>query len=640
MKKKQVETLLYSVVGVGAMFLIVVAFNYVASAFKQRIDLTQDKLYTLSPGTKAILNRLDGPVEVRLYITQGTKEMPANIKIFAQRVEDLLNEFQQHAKGKIEIKKLNPEPDSDSEDSAHLDGVEGQMLPTGESIYLGLAVSYLDQKVAIPFFSPEREKLMEYDITRAISRVIITEKPVVGVMASLPVFGQPMNPMMMRMGQQGQQPWVFISELQSDFEIKQLAIDGEPIPDDVKVLVVVHPKDISDKAQYAIDQFIMRGGKLIAFLDAMSLVDKPSNPSNPMMANMPGGPSSLDKLLKAWGVQFETAKVAADMNFARELSMQRGSPPQRMPAFLFLNSQGINADDVVTSQIDNLLLPFAGTFSGTPMAGLTETVLLKTTPQSQLVDGMTASFSGETIAKEFKPSGTAYPLAIRLKGKFKTAFPEGPPAEPAEKKDDNTEADKKTETKPAETLKETKSDNVVVLVGDTDLLYDQFSLQVQDILGQRIIIPRNGNLNFVQNLVEQMTGDNNLIGARSRASINRPFTVVSKMQAQAQEAYQSKIKEIEAKLAETQKRLNELQTKKEGGQRFILSPEQQQELEKFKHEEANTKKELKEVRKKLRQDIDALEFWTKVINIGAMPAVVILAGLTSAFLKRQRAKAK
>jgi ABC-type uncharacterized transport system involved in gliding motility auxiliary subunit len=253
---------------------------------------------------------------------------------------------------------------------------------------------------------------------------------------------------------------------------------------------------------------------------------------------------------------------------------------------------------------------------------------------------MTASFSGESIAKEFKPSGTAYPLAIRLKGKFKTAFPEGVPVEPPEKKDDKTEAEKKPETKPVETLKETKSDNVVVLVGDTDLLYDQFSVQVQDFLGQRIIRPVNGNLSFVQNLVEQMTGDNNLIGVRSRAAISRPFTVVSEMQAQAQHAYQSKIKEIEAKLAETQKRLNELQSKKEGGQRFILSPEQQKELENFKHEEASSKKELKEVRKKLRQDIDSLEFRTKVINIGAMPLVVILAGLSSAFIKRQRAKAK
>jgi len=640
MKKKQLETLLYSVAGVGAMFLIVVAFNYVAGAFKQRIDLTQDKLYTLSPGTKAILNRLDGPVEVRLYITQGSKDMPPSFKNFAQRVEDLLNELQQQSKGKIEIKKLNPEPDSDAEDSANLDGVEGQMLPNGESIYLGVAISYLDQKVALPFFAPEREKLMEYDIARAISKVITTEKPVVGVMSSLPVFGQPMNPMMMRMGQQGQQPWVFISELQNDFEIKQLPMDGETIPDDVKVLVVVHPKDASDKLQYAIDQFIMRGGKLIAFLDAMSLVDKPSNPSNPMMANMPGGPSSLDKLLKAWGIQFETTKVAADMNFARELSTQRGAPPQLMPAFLFMTPEGINKDEVVTSQIDNLLLPFVGTFTGTPVAGLTETVLLKTTPQSQLVDGMTASFSGASIAKEFKPSGTAYALAIRLKGKFKTAFPDGLPAEPALKKDDQPEPEKKADAKPAETLKETNGDSVVVLVGDTDLLFDQFSVQVQEILGQRIVIPRNGNLNLVQNLVEQMTGDDNLIGARSRASINRPFTVVSEMQAKAQESYQSKIKEIESKLSDTQSRLNELQAKKEGGQRFILSPEQQQELEKFKREEAQAKKELKEVRRNLRQDIDSLEFWTKVINIGAMPAVVILAGLTSVMIKRQRAKAK
>ena len=635
MKKKQIETFLYSVVGVGAMFLIIVALNFIFGAFKQRVDLTHEKLYTLSDGTKAILKKLDGQVEIRFYCTQGEKEMPAQFKTYAQRVEDLLAEYKQYGKGNIEIKKLNPQPDSDAEDSAHLDGVEGQMLANGESLYLGLAVSYLDQKSVIPFLSPDKERLLEYDISRAITRVITPDKPVVGLMTALPMFGQPMNPMMMRMGQQGQEPWVIISEFQRDFTLKQVQMDTDKIEDDVKVLMVVHPKDISEKAQYAIDQFIMRGGKLIAFLDGSSVVDSRGQ-QNPMMA-MGGGGSSLDKLLKAWGVQFDTSKVVADINFATRF--MRNNRQENAPAVLSMNPQGINRDDVLTSQLDNLLIPFAGVFTGTPVAGLKQTVLLNTTADSQLVEGMMAQMGGEQITKDFKSSGTAYALAVRLSGKFKTAFPEGKPAGKDKDKEEDKDADKKEEKKAEAGLKETKSDNVVILVGDSDMLYDQFCVQVQNVFGQKVVIPRNGNLNLAQNMVEQMTGDSNLIGVRSRATLNRPFTVVQKMQGQAEANYRTKIKEIEESLADTQRRLNELQAKKEKGQRFILSPEQQAELEKFKKKEADAKKELKQVRKNLRQDIDSLENRLKWLNIAGMPALVTFFGLALAFLKGQRAKA-
>ncbi len=633
MKKKQIETLLYSVAGVGAMFLIVVALNFILGAFKTRLDLTQEKAYTLSAGTRAILKKLEAPVEIRFYCTQGEKEMPSQFKTYAQHVEDLLAEYRQQGRGNIEIKKLNPAPDSDAEDSARLDGIEGQLLSNGENLYLGLAISYLDEKMAIPFLSPEKEKLLEYDITRAISRVANPQKPVIGVMTPLPMFGQPMNPMMMRMGQQPQEAWVIISELQRDFTVKQVPLETDKIDDEIKVLIVAHPKEIKDSAQYAIDQFIMRGGKLIAFLDGMSMVDS-RNQQNPMMPNMGGGGSTLDKLVKAWGLQFDTTKVVADLNF--QSRFMQNNRQQVAPAVLSLNSQGINKEDVVTSQLDSLLIPFAGVFTGTPAAGLKETVLLHTTPDSQLVEGMMAQFSGEQITKDFKPSGTPQKLAIRLSGKFKTAFPDGKPVEKEADKKDEKKDEKKTE----DSVKETKGDNAVILVGDSDILYDQFCVQVQNIFGQKVVIPRNGNLNLVQNMVEQMAGDSNLIEVRSRATLNRPFTVVQKMQAQAEASYRNKIKELEDGLQETQKRLNELQSKKEKGQRFILSPEQQQEVERFKKQEAGSKKELKEVRRNLRQDIDALENRVKWLNIAGMPIVVTLFGVGRAFLKGQRAKSQ
>ncbi len=637
MKNKKLETALYSTIGVAVMFGIIVAVNLIMGAFKARVDMTAEKLFSLSPGTKAILKKLDTPIEIRFYFSKSETRVPVPVRNYAQQVEDLLAEYKQYARGYIELKKFDPQPDTEAEESANSDGIEAQPLGGGDSFYFGVAISLDPQKVAIPALTLEREKLLEYDLSRAISRVMSTNKPVIGLMTSLPIWGMPMNPMMMRMGQQGQQPWVVLSELQRDFDVRRVEMDSDKIDDAIKVLLVIHPKDIKDTAQYAIDQFVMRGGRLIAFLDPMSFVDSQRNQQMPGV--MPGGGSNLEKLLKAWGITFDTSKVVADLNFTRQLRMRDGRA-QRMPTFLFVGPQGIDTNDVVTSQLDNLWLPFAGAFSGTPVTGLKETVLVKTTPRSQLVDGMMAQFAGEKTIEEFKESGTAYPLAIRLTGKFKTAFPDGKPeskSEDADKKDEKKD-EKKEEKKPDATIKESTGENTVILVGDSDFITDEICVDINPIF--RIATPRNGNLNLVQNMVEQMGGDSNLIGARSRASLKRPFTVVQEMQAQAQKRYQDEIKKLEEGLADAQKRLNELQSKKEGNQRFILSPEQQQELVKFKQKELETKKRLKLVRKDLRQDIDSLENRLKWFNIAGMPIVVSAAGIALAILRKQRTKAQ
>ncbi len=636
--KKQFETILYSVAGVAAMFLILVAVNFIAGTFKQRFDLTEKKLYTLSPGTKAVVGSLPGKIEIRFYCTQGENEMPVMLKGYAQRVEDLLGEYRQLAKGKIDIKKLDPKPDSDAEESATLDGIEGQPLASGEKLYLGLVVNYLDEKVALPFLSPDSEKQLEYEITRAIARVKESKRPIIGIMSGLPIFGQPPNPMMMRQGQMGgQEPWIIISELKSFFEVRQVELTADKIDDDIKVLLVLHPKNISETTQYAIDQFLMRGGKLIALLDPLSLLDRQGG--NPMMGAMGGG-STLDKLLKAWGIEFETGKVVADKTYASQIN--RGNRPENAPAVLSLNQEAINRDDVVLAQIDSLLLPFAGAFTGTPAEGLKQTVLLHSSTDSQLVEGMMAQMSGEQIVKSFKASGKQQNLAIRLTGKFKTAFPSGKPDDKAEKDENSPDsaADKKSKSPTDNSLKQSTAETTVVLVGDADFLYDQFCVEVQNMFGQRVIYPRNGNLGLAQNLVEQLAGDSNLIGARSRATATRPFTKINKMKAQAEASYQNKIKELEDSLAETQRKLNELQKNKEKGQRFILSPEQQTELAKFKQKQAEVKKELKLVRRGLTLDIDNLENRLKWINIATMPAVVTFSGLLLAFFKRKRTTAK
>ncbi len=636
MKNRKLETLFFSVAGVAAMFVILVGFNYIAALGKQRIDLTKEKLYTLSDGSKEILKKIDGQVEIRFYCTRGEKEMPMQLKSYAQRVEDLLSEYQQYAGKKLLIKKLDPQPDSDAEDSANLDGVDGQMLQTGDQIYLGLAIEFVGQKVALPFLSPSRERLLEYDLSRAISGVLMEEKPVIGVMSSLPVFGTPFNPMMAQMGrQQQQEPWVFISELKQDFNVEQVETTVEKIDDKYKVLLVMHPKGLSDKTQYAIDQYVLRGGKLIVLADPSAIIDSQGG-SNPMMGSMPGS-SSLDKLFAAWGVTMEPGKVIADMNFTTQLRGRNGQP-QSNPTFLSLTEEALNKDDVLTEPLDNLLIPFSGAFGGTPAAGLKETVLVKSSSNSQMVEGFIAQMSGDSIVKDFKSGGKELPVVIRLTGKFKTAFPDGKPKDEAPATPDE---EKKPEAKPEESLKESKTENAVLLVADVDWLFDQFCVQVQNFFGQRIMTPVSGNLSLLQGMVEQFAGDSNLINVRSRASLSRPFTVMNKMEADANERFQSKIKELEASLADAQRKLNELQQKKEKGQqRLILSAEQQQEIQEFRKKETEINKQLKEERKKLRRDIDALEFKLKLANIAGMPLLVALFGISLFLIKRKRTAAR
>ena len=637
MQKKSLETILYSSAGILVMLGIVIAVNVITGVKPVRADLTQEKAYTLSAGTKAILKKLDTPVKVRFYCTQSELATPETVylKSYAHKVEDLLQEYKQIAGKNLIIKKYDPQPDSDAESSAQLDGLEAKQLTATEPFYLGLAVVLADERVAIPFLEPNRERQLEYDLTRAISRVFSPEKPTVGIMSALPVFGEMGNPMMQRMGQSGTPAWTLIEQLKQDFNVKHIELTADKIDPEVKVLLVIHPKNISERAQYAIDQFVLRGGKLIAFLDAQSATAlRQQNQMSQMSGDMSGASSSLDKLLKAWGLQFDTSKVVADLNFKMQLQGRDGQPADA-PAFLGLTPEGINHDDIVTGQLDKLWLPMSGAFTGEPAAGLKETVLLHSSKQAQLVDSFMAAMGGESILRGFKPTGVSYKLAVRLTGKFKTAFPDGDPGDKPEAGTTNSVA------KSNDSLKESKADSSVVLFGDADLLADDFSLRkVQSLFGL-MISPMNANLDLAQNLVEQMAGDNNLIGVRSRASLSRPFTRVKQLEAEAQARGQAKIAELQQSLQETQQRLSELQSqRKDQDQRFILTPEQRAEVENFRQKQAGVSKELKQAQKDLRKEVVSLENRLKWGNILAMPLGVTLAGVGIALVKRKKTSAK
>ena len=622
MNLKKYEALIYSAVGLAALFLALVAFNYLLSRAALRADLTDGKLYTLSEGTKKVLRGLRAPVRVKLYASQG-EAVPVPLRGFASRVEDTLREFKAVAGANLLIEKYDPRPDSEAEDAAQIDGIAPQQLYSGESFYLGLVVTQLDRKQAIPAISAQRERLLEYDLARAIARVGFAERPKIGLMAGLPVTGERFNPRT----RQPSEPWVLAGELRREFEVKEVSLDAAAIDKDIDVLLVIHPHDITPQTEYALDQFVLRGGKLIAFVDPYAFFDQrgPSYPGMPPIASS----STLPTLFKAWGVEMKPEQILSDAVFAS------GAGQRYTPTVLTLNRTAMNRDDVVTSQIENLLYAFGGGFEVKPVEGLKATELVTSSKNSMLVDSAVATKAGDESMKSFHPSGRSYALALRLTGKFKTAFAAGPPAAAQAKG-----RAKPAARAPAGVLTESAKDAAVVLVADTDMLQDGAAVDIQEVLGRKIVVPSNGNLALVLGIVEQAAAGDEFISQRSRAGAFRPLTVVRRLEAEAQQQYLGKIQALEAELQKSGQKLQELQKARgasNSGQ--ILSPEQQTEIENFRKRAAETRHELKEVRKNLRREAEGLVFWTKLANIALMPLLVAFAGLGLALLRRRRVRA-
>ena len=629
MKLKKYENVVYSAVGLIALLLVLVAVNFLVSRVPARLDLTEGDLYTLSPGTRKILRELQAPVKVKLYLSQG-ESVPVQLRGFAQRVEDTVREFKQAAGSNLIVERYHPKPDSEEEDAAQLDGIEPQQLFSGEQFYLGLAVSQLERKQAIPAVSPQRERLLEYDLVRAIARVGNPERPKIGLMAGLPVMGEKFNPFT----RQSSEPWVLANELKRDFEVKEVPVSAKEIDKDINVLLLIHPRDVPPATEYALDQFVLRGGKLIAFVDPYAYFDQ-----NPTMPGVPAEPSSstLPNLFKAWGISMDPGKVVSDVVFGS------GGGQRYTPTVLSLNRTAFSRDDVVTGQIETLLYAFGGAFQVKDSGGLKVEELVKSSPNSMLVDNANATKSGDEATKAFKPSGNSMPLALRLTGKFKTAFPDGIKEEKKqeEKKPDEKKQDGDKPVPNTPLLRESVNDNSVILVADVDLLADGAAVDVQEVFGRKIVVPSNGNLAFAMGMVEQFSAGADLTSLRARTGAFRPLTVVRELEAEAQKEYFGKIQALEEEVQKTTAKLQELQKAQGGAGKSaqLLTPEQQAEMERFRKTVAEARLQLKEVRKNLRQDAESLVFWTKVANIALMPLLVALVGIIVALVASRRRKA-
>jgi len=629
MKHRKFETPAYVLLGLAAMLVLLVGLNVVASRLQMRADLTEEQAFTLSDGAREILSNLKSPVQMRFYYSQSDEAMPMGLKNYAQSVNDLLDAMETASGGKLQIQRLDPTPDSDAEDSARLDGVEPQVFPNGDRIYLGLGLSQLDRKSALPFLAPDRERLLEYDIARAINAVTNAERPVIGLLT--PLTTSPTPPMMMM--ERPPSAGIFFDELRRAFEVKEIPFDAAEIPADIETLVVVHPRQISEVTEYTIDQFVLRGGKLVAFLDPMCVMDAP--PGGPMMGMTPPSVSTFGKLLPAWGVQFNTSEVVVDMQNVG--NTRRG----RAPGILALGPDSLDPDSVVTGTVDSLFMALAGAYQGEAPEGIERTALVFSSPQSELADPAFTQTSPQIVERNFKPSGVAYAMAVKLEGKFKTAFPQGKPQAVPEGQESLPDAAPSADPVAPPGLKESSGPTTIYLVGDVDMLFDPLAVaEVPTPFGRPVVVPANGNIDLAQSMIEQLAGGDELASVRSRASRDRPFTVVKRMQAEAENKFRDKIAELEQGLNETQARLAELERSKDAGQQFILTPEQEAEIKSFREREAAAKKELKDVRKTLRREVDALEQRVKWTNILAMPLVVAAAGLVIAFVRHRRQSAR
>ena len=592
-----------------------------------RIDLTQNHLYTLAPGTDRILKGLKQPINLYFYYSAAAADQLPQIKTYAGRVHDLLEELAARSNGELHLHIVDPQPFSEDEDRATDLGVRAVPIgSSGESLYFGLAATNsTDGRAAIDFFDPSKEQFLEYDIMKVVYQLANPKKPVIAWLSSLPMGGG-LDPA----SGQPTEPWIVFQEAQQLYTIRQLDSNVTRIDPDVSVLVLVHPKSLSPAAQYAIDQYALRGGHILAFVDPLAEQDRTgADPSNPLAALAADHSSHLEPLLSAWGVQFDPHEIIGDADHALTVTLREGGAPVRHLGILGLDQSSINHTDVITSGLSSINVATAGYLQPKKGAGVTFEPLLQTSTASAPIPAERFVMLNDpsTLLQGFRPTGQRYTLAARVTGDVKTAFPAGPPAgvQPSA-----GERPLKASTKPLD----------LVVVADSDLLGDFLWVREQNLFGQRIVQPWANNGDFVANALDNLAGSDDLISVRGRAAFTRPFTRVEQLRAQADTRFRAKEQELENQLHETEDKLTALQSRRNDKSALILTPEQEQELEHFQQEKLTIRKQLRAVRLSLDQDIDRLGNTLKILNIVVVPAAFAGIALLWGWRRRRKAAAR
>ncbi|MCA8927240.1 MAG: Gldg family protein [Alphaproteobacteria bacterium] len=652
---------LLSVLGlivIAALFVAVVVLSNQLFRSSQ-VDLTEDGLYTLSKGTKEVLQGIDEPITLRFYYSSRIAEELPDIGVYAQRVRDMLEEYARIAGGKVRLEIHDPQPFTDEEDLAVAVGLQGVPIDQGgDLVYFGLAgTNSTDQQQIIPFFDQKREAFLEYDLTRLVYNLAHPKKPVAAVISGLPVSG---SPYAKSVPGAPDDSWAVWGQLKELFDVRELPMTNAVIPDDANLLLLIHPDKIDDRTRYAIDQFALKGGRVVVLIDPHSEVQA----SDPQMRRGPSpnivAASNLPKLLKAWGLEMPPGDVIGDAKLARRVQVPTQGPVKTRvaaidyPLWLALGPEEMSQQDLVTSQLSLLNLASPGHLDPEKGATTTFTPLLWTSAEGGKGDLSLAQQGSTQILEQtntFKPDGK-YTLAARIRGPVKSAFPDGPPKPPmidqlekaianakegedtAKKKAELDAETKKWDAAKAAHIAESKAPLNAIVVADVDFLADGLWVRVQDFFGKKIAAPYADNGNLLVNATENLSGSDALISLRSRGVFQRPFTYIQAIQRKAEQDFRQKEQELVRELNQAEASLKKLQTQVKGDSGVVLSQQQKDEIARFREKAVGLRRELRDVQYKLRKDVEQVTDWVKLINIAAVPVLVAVFALVLALVRR------
>lgn len=616
--------------GLSAVLAVIIflAVNIFANTTFRGIeaDLTEENLFTLNDGTREILKSIDEPITVRMFVSKRLVELNPGHATYADRVRELMERYVDISDGKINLELYSPEPFTDEEDLAVAFGLQGVPLDNaGDLGYFGLvATNSVDDMERIAYLSPERESFLEYDLTKMIFKLAQNKKPLVGLITSLPIAGGPRV--------QGGQSWAVLDQIREFFDVTTIALSDKTIPKNVDALLIVHPKNINEHLMYAIDQFVLKGGKALVFVDENSEIDV-------AMARGQGnaGPSDFDRMLNAWGVEMVDGKVLGDLEHARRVNVNvRGQTSVTdYVTWLSILPKYFKTDDAITADLQRITLANAGILKPIDGKGTTIEPLITSSPQSMEIDVNKVRTNPDVVGmfRDFKPSGVKEIIAARVLGKPSTAFPDGPPA--------LKEGEPETPDLPkAEDHVATAANDVsIVVASDVDMLHEQFWMQSRQLFGQTFSVPFANNADFAVNALENLSGGTALMSLRARSEAFRPFTYVDEVRKQAEQQYRDKEKQLAEQIDNIKTELANLLNREQAGGELIIGPADKAKAEDYRREMVRLRKELRDVQYELRKDIDDLDALLKFVNIAAIPlllGVIALVWLLAGRARRAR----
>ncbi|MXW73429.1 MAG: hypothetical protein F4002_04420 [Chromatiales bacterium] len=650
----------YGQLGLGVLLLVfLAAVALVNVVFRgARLDLTEAGLYTLSQGTRSVLEGIPEPVRLYFFISRGGLSDSPGLRAWADRVEDMLNEFEAHSDGRLDVSVIDPAPFSEDEDRAAAFGLQAVRLQISDDpLYFGVAGSNaVGDEEFIAFMDPQREQFLEYDLAKLVHSLSRSDEPVVGLVSSLPLAGG-FDPMQTAVTE----PWIITSQISDLFDLRYLDLIEDDIDGELDVLMLVHPKGATPRQLYAFEQYLFRGGRALVFIDPLAEADPASPPGGPM-AGMPADRSSnLEFLLGHWGLEMPAETVVGDGRYALRVSEVDGTLA-RHPAYIGVDLAETDSGEVVTAELDVLNLGFAGYLKASEEAALEVVPLVRSSSDAGFLDPNLLAFTPDinSLWSGFNPQGEAVTFAARLSGTVASAFPEGRPEAPV----DEAEGEEDEANPFAEAMGEGETPSLpgssgegegdepelpehiaegevqLIVVADTDLLSDRMWAQAQSLFGQRLVTAFASNGDFVVNALDQLAGSSDLMSLRGRAAFSRPFDRVDELRLEAEAQFRLTEDRLQQELVSTENRLAELQEARDDQFALSLTPEQEAELEKFTDERLRIRRELREVRRNLDSSIQRLGAFLKVINIGLIPLLIGVGGLAVALLRRRGRKGR